>query len=147
MKKINWGTGIAIVYTGFALMIIFLVIKSSQQNIDLVADDYYARELEYQHRLDEINRANALPERIRWKQEQQEVIISYPAMFKGKQISGKVEFFRPSDRSKDLSRDILVDAENSQRINISSFHTGKYDMRIHWTVDDVSYYTEEIIII
>ena len=42
----NWGKKIAVLYIGFVIMIGFLVYKSTQQNTDLVSDDYYKKEKE-----------------------------------------------------------------------------------------------------
>jgi hypothetical protein len=50
----NWGYKIAITFILFGALIIFMVVKSFQQNIDLVTDDYYQEELKYQQQIDKL---------------------------------------------------------------------------------------------
>ena len=50
----NWGHKIIAVYVVFIAGMIFLVFKSSRQNIELVTEDYYAKELVYQQKIDEL---------------------------------------------------------------------------------------------
>ena len=45
---INWGWRIVILYSGFVLLILFLVYKTTTVNDDLVTTDYYAKELKFQ---------------------------------------------------------------------------------------------------
>jgi hypothetical protein len=48
----NWGTGIALVYTVFALSMIALVVSSFSKKLDLDSKDYYAQELVFQNQID-----------------------------------------------------------------------------------------------
>ncbi|MGL6269890.1 MAG: FixH family protein, partial [Chitinophagaceae bacterium] len=63
--KFNWGYKIAVFYLVFIAGIMFLVIKSSRQQMDLVTTDYYAQELKYQDKIDQSKRADGLSEPIR----------------------------------------------------------------------------------
>ncbi|MCK5400025.1 MAG: FixH family protein, partial [Flavobacteriaceae bacterium] len=50
--KMNWGTGIVIAFIGFIAFIMFFVITMStnkKYEHDLVTEDYYKEELEYQN--------------------------------------------------------------------------------------------------
>ena len=44
----NWGYKIILVYVLFVAGIVFLVVRSSMENTDLVTSDYYEKELKYQ---------------------------------------------------------------------------------------------------
>ena len=46
--KFNWGTGIVIFITQFVVSMSAMVFKASQQNVDLVTEDYYEKELAFQ---------------------------------------------------------------------------------------------------
>ncbi len=63
--KFNWGYKIVLVYSVFVAGILYLVVQSSRQQMDLVTDDYYAQEIRYQEKIDQSKRASALSEPIR----------------------------------------------------------------------------------
>ena len=65
--KLNWGHYIVITFTAFVLLIGFMVYRSFQHNNDLVADDYYAKELQFQDVIDRQKRANDLEQNITWE--------------------------------------------------------------------------------
>mgnify|MGYP000509856137 FL=1 len=53
--KINWGTGIVIVIAAFISFIMYFVITMSTNNkysYDLVTDNYYQQELQYQKQIE-----------------------------------------------------------------------------------------------
>ena len=56
----SWGYKILGVYLVFVTGIVFLVIKSSNQKVDLVTKDYYEQELMYQDKINETARASKL---------------------------------------------------------------------------------------
>lgn len=147
MLNISWGTKIAVLYISFVALIGFMVTLCMRQNIELVSDDYYERELVFQDRINEMNNANALPEKITHTQLPDGIQIQFPALFKNKTVSGEILFFRPSDKSKDHSSPIQLNGEAQQLIPAQFLSKGMYKMKIGWTADAVSYFTEEIIVI
>ena len=56
----NWGYKILFVYIAFVAGILAMVFGSSSQKVDLVTPDYYAKELKYQDKIDELGRVAAL---------------------------------------------------------------------------------------
>jgi len=90
----NWGYKIFIVYGVFVAGILFMVVKSSSQQMDLVTTDYYEKELKYQDKIDEAARTNALSENIRYEIKDQHIILFFPKDFSGKKITGKAGFYR-----------------------------------------------------
>ena len=77
----NWGYKILVVYIVFVLAILFMVFKSSMQKTDLVTTDYYAKELKYQQKIDEIKRADALSAPVKYEIKDNELIIVFPKDF------------------------------------------------------------------
>jgi hypothetical protein len=47
----NWGKGIVIALTLFIGFISFLVVKIMSQDVDLVSEDYYKQEIDYEARI------------------------------------------------------------------------------------------------
>ena len=53
--KLNWGTGIVIAFVGFISFIMYFVITMNTDKAldhDLVTEDYYKEELEFQNDID-----------------------------------------------------------------------------------------------
>ncbi|HMO61698.1 MAG TPA: FixH family protein [Ferruginibacter sp.] len=137
----NWGIKILIAYLAFVAGIAVLVIKSSQQNIDLVTTDYYAKELKYQERIDAISRTKALLTSVQYKAVEGKLHLVFPAAFSGKTISGTIVLYCPSDKRKDVESGFVTD---SSRAAISlPAAGGAYDLQVSWQDSDVAYYFEE----
>ncbi len=147
MTNISWGTKIAVLYIGFVLLIITMVVMSLQQKIDLVSDDYYAKELAFQDKLNEMNNANSLPEKITHNITKDAFTLTFPTVFKNTSIIGNIEFYRPSDDSKDLKLPIQLSEKLEQSIGLKQLSKGMYKMNISWTANKTNYFTEETIVI
>ena len=62
--KFNWGTGIALVYGAFALIMVGVVIRSRQYDPGLVSKDYYNLDLNYQEHFDKKQNAANLAQAL-----------------------------------------------------------------------------------
>ena len=137
----NWGYKICIVYAVFVAGIMFMVLKSSDQKMDLVTTDYYEKELKYQDKIDETNRVCALSADLKYEIQKEQIIIYFPKDFTGKKITGKIELYCPSDEDKDLSQDFSV-KDAAAVLKISTINKGKNELHISWQADGLKYYTE-----
>jgi hypothetical protein len=140
--KLNWGSGIAIGFTCFVIFMGTLVIKSFNQNFDLVHEDYYGEELKYQERIDRGMESSSLKGTISYEISNGEIILKFPEGMKEKQISGEVLFFRPSDKRKDVKVN-LNPANGEQRFPLAQFSKGLYKVQINWESEGKKYYNEE----
>jgi nitrogen fixation protein FixH len=123
-----------------------MVFKSSTQKMDLVTTDYYAKELKYQDKIDEVNRTNALSEEVKYTIGNNAITIILPKDFEGKQVNGKIDLYCPSDETKDISQ--AFNGTNKQ-LSIPFVKTtkGLYELQITWQVDKVNYYYQKKIFI
>jgi hypothetical protein len=138
----SWGYKILLVYGIFVAGILFMVVKSSTQKMDLVTTDYYAKELKYQEKIDEAGRANALSEPLRYEVKDNLVQIYFPKDFAGKKITGTAELYCPSNQDRDVTKEfILQDAV--LEIAIPAVNRGQYELHITWQAEGVSYYFEQ----
>ena len=137
----NWGHGIAIFFTCFVGFILFLVVRSFQENVDLVTEDYYQQELEYQHKIEKIQNSDALETGVRITSAEGKLALQFPQM--GAPVSGEVQLFRPSDARFDTLSALALDGENIQHIATSTLPAGFYRIKINWKAGDKEYYTEE----
>ena len=139
----NWGKKIAILYIGFVLMIVFLVLKSNHENTDLVSADYYAQELKFQDKIDGQNNMNALSGQVQCEARNKTVNITFPQELFGKNTTGEILFYRPSDATLDLSSKLEMDAQGNQVIHSENFKRGIYRMQLKCVANSKSYYYEQ----
>jgi hypothetical protein len=140
--KFNWGYKITVFYLVFIAGIMYLVIQSSRQKMDLVTTDYYAQELKYQDKIDQLKRADGLSESIRYQVSETGILINFPKEFLGKSITGNVQLYYPADEKKDILANMQTN-QNQFQLAIPDKRSGMHILKINWEADGVSYYFEE----
>lgn len=138
----NWGYKIILAYSIFVGGIVFLMIKSSGENADLVTPDYYAQELKYQQRIDETKRAVDLPEKITYEIKTDKIQVQFPRYFLGTRISGTIVLYYPADKTRDI-RQPFVAEDLSASINFTGTVKGLYELQISWEANGQQYYFEK----
>lgn len=121
----------------FAAFILTLVFKTMSINNELVTEDYYQQELRYQSTLDKMKHSAALTHE--WQDSG--LVLTFPASDTSS-IKGIIEFYRPSDASKDFKIPIQL-TEGKQTFLKPMFTKGLYKMKVDWTEDGTAHYFEE----
>ena len=143
----SWGIKISVVYIGFVILIVGMVLVSFNNKSELVAKDYYMQELNYQRRIDAISNEKNLKETITYQVNTEGITFEIPKVENDKKIEGEILLFRPSDSSKDITVKISPDANGIQKINKSLLSKGVYKMSVTWKNNNLTYYKEEVITI
>jgi hypothetical protein len=138
----NWGYKILVVYLAFVAGILFLVFKSSNQKVDLVAADYYEQEIKYQDKIDKSNRANLLTKKVMYEVIDNHLVIKFPKEFENKNITGSVLLYCPSDEKKDIKTDFSIQ-DSVYKMAIPKNNKGLHELQLNWMADSVTYYFEE----
>ncbi len=105
--KINWGTGIVLAFIGFISFIMYFVINmniNKKYDHDLVTEDYYKQELNFQNDLNKENNAKSLEKDLTWKKTKEGILIMFPNNLDIKNIKGKVFLYRPSNKQLDYTQ-------------------------------------------
>ena len=136
----NWGHGIIAAFALFVGYILYLVTGCLNEEVGLVADDYYAQEVAYQDRIDHTNNARAVKNDITIVHNANQVIIEFPEEWQKVLEQGEVHFFRPSDQSLDLKLPLSLDGNGQFRVNSGSFKSGRYEVKLSWTTEGKGYY-------
>jgi hypothetical protein len=142
----NWGTKILIVYVAFVAGIVFMVFKSSTQNTDLVTTDYYAKELKYQDKIDEIERTAALTAPVEYRMENNALTVIFPKDFAGKKLVGEAVLYCPSDEKKDIKQHFTI-LDEALQLAVPAGSKGLYELHLSWQDGGVTYYFEKKIFI
>lgn len=141
--KFNWGTGIFLAYTIFALSMFWAVYQSTKHDNSLVVDNYYEEDLKYQQRFERIANANALssPVGVAYDRAAKAVVLSFPAEVG--QAVGEVQFYRPSDRRLDFATPLQLDEAGRQAVASDKLVGGRWVVKISWEAQGKGYYVEK----
>ncbi|MBF9254154.1 FixH family protein [Pontibacter sp. 172403-2] len=124
------------------------VYRAMSQDVDLVSTNYYEQELAYQDHMNTVGRTRALGEvAVNYDAAAQTILLQLPESFAGKNISGKINFFRPSDDKLDFELPLQPDANQRQLLNAGKLQKGLWKVRLNYSAAGENYYTEQTIII
>lgn len=137
--KIGWGWKIGLLYGGFVVMMVALVVASSRQNVDLVSNDYYVDEIKYQGVLDASKNEAGLSGSISVHADSGKVVIEFPAEFDKSIIKGNVVFYAANNKDWDRDMGISVN-DNRMIVPRSSLQRALYQLKVTYSVDGKDYY-------
>ena len=136
----NWGKKIAIFYTVFAVSMLSAVIFASMQSFHLVSEDYYAEEIAYEKRIQEIKNVQELDGQVEVQQiSESEFSFRFPPS--AQKAIGVIQFYRPSDAELDQTFPIKL-ADGKQLISVDELVGGNWQVQIRWAMDGKAYYQE-----
>lgn len=145
--KISWGIKIAATYIIFVIGVIIMVLIFMNQDVHLVTDNYYAKELEYQEQIDKVDRTSRLKEQLQIVNLQSDIKFIFPAEFSSSVISGRIDFYRPSDQSQDFTVEIRTDSLLTQIISTAKLMKGVWKVKVDWSANGDTYYNEKILMV
>ena len=140
----NWGAKIIIAFVCFIGLIFGLVYTSMNQDVSLVADNYYEEELAYEEQIQRIKNSRDLGEKVDFEMNRKELTahFNFPHSIRKIFKEGTIHFFRPSDASLDQEFPMLMGQEGKQKVNLSEFKKGFWKVKINWKSGDKEFYEE-----
>jgi len=139
--KFTWGTGLLItIILGVSFFLSFILF-SLTQDVNLVSKDYFPKEIAYDAKLNKINNADKLPEKISIKKENNKIIINYPKNMVAN-ISGNILLYYVTSYRHDKSISIKPNENAKQIINTDGLQKGRYYMKIDWEANNTKYFQE-----
>ncbi len=144
--EFNWGTGIALTLILFVGLMSFMVYKAMQQDFDLVTEDYYAEELDYQNIINQKRNALHLTDSATIRLTEKAVWLNLPNDFEGKNKTFSVLMYCEQEADNDFSFEHEATTENSFEVPFKKITAGKWIAKVKLNCDDVDYYFEPEII-
>ena len=139
----NWGNKIVLAFILFAAFIGYMVVRAFQEDFDLVAEDYYAQEINYQQKLNKLANAAESQKTVLVKQKGDVIVLTFP----DQETKGNIHFYHPSRKIFDREFDINLSQNNVQEINRSELIAGSYRVNISWQTGDKDYFQQSSIYI
>lgn len=144
MKKLSWGTKLAMFASIYVIGILIFVGFSTTQDINLISKDYYPQGIEFQNKIDKIKNTQTLKEKVIISQRGGTVVVQFPEGMHT-DVKGSIIFFRPSNSDNDLRSDIKLDELGLQVFESAKLVKGRYAIQIDWECQGEAYYQEEAI--
>lgn len=136
----DWGKGILLAIIGFIVIIMTMVVISVRmEGIELVTENYYEAEINYQDQIDKEKSTLALErEVLQFDAENQSLFLDLPVG-----ATGILHLFRPSDSKLDQKLTVEIKVENEKTVSIRNLQAGYWKAQLSWQENGESYYQEK----
>lgn len=140
-KNFNWGHGVIIGLGSFIAFILFMIFifPNGQQNADMVSDDYYNDELNYQQVIDAKKNADLLKDSLQYQQLPTGIKINYPESITPDSSKVHFDLYRTNDSNLDVKKDLNLDMQKSFTVPKQVLSPGSYTLKVKWTQDKKPY--------
>jgi len=145
--RINWGTAMVIamvLFMVFILQFVYRTIAIDKYEHQLVSEDYYKDELYYQQEIDKMNNASKLIQNVKIDRAEGGMLVTFPDDMDFTNITGTVDFQRPSDERLDFKKDISL-TDHEMIIIDDRLVSGKWKVKVDWKYADEEYLLKEAI--
>ena len=139
--RFTWGHAIFLVMTAFVLLMGWFMVRAMHNPEELVAENYYQKELRYQQDIDAMARTREVGGDARIMEGNGVLTITFPASVRASDVAGRLQLLRPSDARADTVFQVLPDTAGICRVDVSRLMKGAYCTSLDWTVDGRTYLT------
>ena len=138
----NWGHKLTLGFIAFAGMIVYMVVQSMNTRYEMVSNEYYKDELQYQQVIDGASRANQLSSKATVTQQNDELVIQLPVEMQQKTITGTLWLYNATDSKKDKKMALELNDHATQTIDSRLLLPGNYTAKLSWESNGETYYSE-----
>ncbi len=143
----SWGYRVVIIIGTFVIGILTMVYISMQQDIDMIDDQYYDKELKYQQVIDAKRNLQEFNDSVLVTQENGQITIKIPAGAATQIQNGRIEFLRPSDKTKDKIVTLSQGSPGWASLPEAELTRGLYRLRAQWQSAGKEFYDERDVFI
>ena len=139
--KLNWGTSIVVAFIAFIVFILYFVVNmivNDKYDHDLVTEEYYKAELEYQQDIDKQNNSKTLSKNITYKRTNEGLMVYFPEDLQPEKIEGKLFLYRPSNKQLDFETTLSL-SKSHLLIPDNRLVDGRWNIKIDWQYNGKSY--------
>lgn len=146
-KPINlWPYGIVLTFLIFCSFMIGFAVYSTKSKTELVAEDYYDQEIQYQQVIDGKNRMAGLSSSLELVRHAEQLVVKLPTELH-QADSGHIRFYRPSNENFDYRADWAAFENGQLTIPADQFVAGPYQLVLQLYLAGDLYFHEERITI
>lgn len=136
----DWGKGILLTIIAFVGFIMTLVVISVRQDdIHLVTENYYEKEIKYQDQIEREKSAAGLNREVLvFDSQSKSMVLDLPVGAKG-----NLQLFRPSDARLDQELALDIIEEGKTTVPLEKLKSGYWRVQLTWTENGVEFYEEK----
>ena len=143
-----WRWGIILAIACSMAFFVGLAIWASIGDVELVYDNYYAKDVVFEQQIQRVERTQALPFKpfFTYNQESQILTLKFPAELQDHSPIGEVLMFRPADLHKDRLFELALAGDTLQTFNLPNLATGLWRIKLNWSSSGIEYYLEQMLV-
>jgi hypothetical protein len=138
----NWGTGIAVLYTSFALSTIGFVAFAMSRPVSLVSADYYEQSLREDAKREATGNALALGAQLSFAVPRPHRLEVRLPLDQVATARGTITFYRASDAAQDRVVALKLAADGTQSVPIGDLASGQWLAKMRWNANGRAFYVE-----
>ncbi|MCB1126299.1 MAG: FixH family protein [Verrucomicrobiae bacterium] len=144
-----WPVGIVAFFACFITLTAVFIVLSTRQRTDLVAPDYYERELRYQEQIDRAERTRlaGLTAKVDYEAVGDRLVIALPEAHGLAHPKGRVLLYRPAAAEMDREIALEVDGQGRQSVDASQLPEGPWNVRVEWALGTAEFSSQQRVII
>lgn len=139
----NWGYKILIVIIVFVVGMLSMVYISMQQTNDMLDENYYVREKQFQSLIDAQKALQKIQTQPLVVQNDNQVTVQLPDSSFDNISEASVDFLKPDNQKLDISYKLQPDVAGQYNIDKTSLTKGMYKVRVKWTNAGQLYYSDD----
>ena len=124
---------------------LYLIYRCTQENTDLVVQDYYAKELAFSDHITRLENSNVPEMKLNFifNPENKSLSIEYPLSLAEVPLKGEINFFRADNRKLDFSIPVTNAEKQLQVIDCSGLAKGMWKVKVTWSAGDKGLFQEK----
>lgn len=134
----NWGWSLAIASMLFMAYILFFVVRAQQNRVELVSDNYYQQELDYQSRIEAQKNSVEYKDSVSMTIFPDKIELRVPPDLA--ESTGEIEFYYPASQRQDFKEVLSTDALGIQQFDRNKFASGRAEMRLKMEKNGKKYF-------
>ena len=139
----NWGYRILVVMTVFVMGVGFMVYTAVHEDIQMLDNNYYVREKEYQSLIDaEVNLEEIRKEPLIQLNEKN-LLVKLPPNSYNQIREATLECIKPDNQALDISFKMNPDTLGVFAVSKNKLTRGVYKIRVKWSNGNKMYYSDE----
>lgn len=140
-----WPIAIIAAFILFGGSVIAAVVTSFGQDVSLVSEDYYAKEIAYQDQINTEILTQQLKKTVSVEVDPSGEFLTmiFPLdTLAPKEVGGDILFFRPASAGDDWKLEVKPNAEGHQRVDLKAMKKGMWRVQTRWNEGALHFYSE-----
>ena len=144
-----WMWGLTATIVIFIAFFVGFAIWTFQDDVELVYDNYYDKDVVFEQQIKRVARTQALTIQpiLTYHQTTQVLDLKFPLALGHTPTDGEVLLFRPADLHKDRLFRLTLEGDSLQTIDLPDMDPGLWRIKLNWTSGGEEYYLEKALVV